>query len=253
MSFDPGKESFHIIHRLHPERSLFKILGVDFDNHLLMHKAVRKLAVQGGWRLRALLRVRRFFSLALLVMMYKSQILSYLEAGIVAFIHAPPSTMEPLDRIQRRFLREIGLTEAEALQRFNLAPFHSRRHMAALGLLHKRILGILPGPIAEMFPFESSVRGCHRTRLWEARHDRQLRDPIRGLETQVFKRSLFGYVAIYNRLPQHVVEIQSVKEFQKQLQVAMKTSARTGCDSWSSIFCFSSRTSDIARFQRCFA
>ncbi len=250
--FDPDKESFHIIHRRFHERSEFKILGVIFDNHLLMHKAVRELAIQGGWRLRAILRVRRYFSVNQLVMLFKSQVMSYLEAGCVAFFHAPPTTMDPVDRILLRFLREMGLSTEDALLRFNLAPFESRRHMAALGVLHRRILGILPGPIAEMFPFGGIVRRILPTRLSGSRHSKLLFDPICGNETQLFKRSLFGYVAIYNRLPQKIVDVSSVSAFQKALQDAMKVSLRRGDEDWATIFRFDNRTSDVARFQRCF-
>ena len=103
--FDPSKKSFHILHRLWPSNTEFKILGVLFDSQLRMHAAVRSLATQGGWRLKALLRARRFFDNKQLVALFKSQILSFIEAGIVAFVHAPVSTFAPVDRILRRFLR----------------------------------------------------------------------------------------------------------------------------------------------------
>ena len=252
VTFDPGKESRHVIHRLCPERSEFKILGVVFDNHLLMHKAVRELARQGGWRLRAILRARRFFSTRQLVHLFKAQVLSYLESGSLAFIHAPPTTMAPVDRIVRRFLREVGLSEAEALLEYNLAPLESRRHIAALGVLHKRVLGILPESLADFFPLSDGLRSNHRTRLLQSRHNCQLRDPIRGSETQIYKRSVFGYVAIYNRLPQKAVNEKSLKGFQAKLQNAMRQALRLGHSDWASVFSFASRTSDIARFQRCF-
>ena len=63
MKFDPGKESFHILHRRFPAGDNFKILGVLFDSQLLMHAAVRDLAIRGGLRLKALFRVRRFFTI----------------------------------------------------------------------------------------------------------------------------------------------------------------------------------------------
>ena len=124
--------------------------------------------------------------------------------------------------------------------------------MAALGVLHRRILGILPGPIAEMFPFGGIVRRILPTRLSGSRHSKLLVDPICGNETQLFKRSLFGYVAIYNRLPQKIVDVSSVSAFQKALQDAMKVSLRRGDEDWATIFRFDNRTSDVARFQRCF-
>ena len=49
--------------------------------------------------------------------------------------------------------KAIGLSELEALANFNLAPFTVRRQIAALGALHRRVLGDAPAPIAALFPF----------------------------------------------------------------------------------------------------
>ena len=133
-------------------------------------------------------------------MLYKSQILSYLESGSVAFFHAPDTTMNPLDRIQQRFLREIGVSEKDAMLRFNQSPLAIQRQIAALGLLHRRVLNKTPSVIGELLPFASSSRHSYHTRLQSALHDKQLWDPAEGLCTEVFRRSIFGYIRIYNRL-----------------------------------------------------
>ena len=65
--FDPGKESFHVIHRTRGEGGNFTILGIEFDTALLMHDAARNIAVESGWRLKTLLRTRQFHSTADLV------------------------------------------------------------------------------------------------------------------------------------------------------------------------------------------
>lgn len=115
---------------------------MNFDNHLKMHHAESDLVNGAGWRLRALLRAARFFTTRQMIILYKSQILSFIEAGSICFFHAPKTTMDPLERIQRRFLREIGILAETAFLKHNLAPVHTRCDIAALGLLHKRILGI---------------------------------------------------------------------------------------------------------------
>ena len=89
----------------------------------------------------------------------------------------------------------------------------------------------LPEAIAELLPFSEGSREI-RTRLLVARHDRQCLDPIRGHQTQIFKRSVFGYVAICNRPPQHVVEAKTVKCFKKQLQDAMRHNLCRGTADW---------------------
>ena len=134
-------------------------------------------------------------------MLYKSQILSYLESGSVAFFHAPDTIMNPLDRIQQRFLREIGVSKKDAILRFNLSPLAIRRQIAALGLLHRRVLNKTPSVIGELLPFASLSRHPYHTRLQSALHDKQLWDPAERSYTEIFRRSIFGCIGIYNRLP----------------------------------------------------
>ena len=142
--FGPGKESFHLLHHRFHFGDDFKILGVLFDPALLMHSAVRKVATEAGWRLRTLLRVRRFFNTPEFFRMYKTQILSYVESSTPGLYHAAPSVLDRVNRVQRRFLREVGVSELSALQDFRLAPLESRRDMAMLGALHKVVLGLPP-------------------------------------------------------------------------------------------------------------
>ena len=62
------------------------------------------------------------------------------------------SVLDCVDRVQRRLLRELGLTELEGLTRYRLAPLPSRRDMAMLGVLHKVVLGLAPPQLAAFFP-----------------------------------------------------------------------------------------------------
>ena len=108
-----------------------------------------------------------------------------------------------VERVQENYnSKAIGLSELEALANFNLAPFTVRRQIAALGALHRRVLGDAPAPIVALFPFASSVNAPYRTRLTSRLHNKQLEDPASGVVTEMFRRSLFGHIAIYNRLPQ---------------------------------------------------
>ena len=61
--FDASTESFYVLHRRRPHGEDFRVLGCWFDTKLLMHTAARHVATEAGWRLRALLRSRRFFTL----------------------------------------------------------------------------------------------------------------------------------------------------------------------------------------------
>ena len=87
-----------------------------------MRAAAHEVATQAGWKLSALLRCRRFFSRGDLVKLYKAQVVSFIESRTAALHHAAPSVLDVIDRLQRRFLRELGITELDALLHFKLAP-----------------------------------------------------------------------------------------------------------------------------------
>ena len=125
--FDAGKESFHVLRRTRGHGDDFKRLGLTFDVSLRMCVAVSELACEAGWRLQSILRPRRFFSQRQLVNLFKSQVRSYIEPGIAGYYHTAPSVINAIDRVQRRLLRELGLTEERALSAYNLAPLCSRR------------------------------------------------------------------------------------------------------------------------------
>ena len=155
--FDPAKESFHILHRTLYHGDDFKVLGCVFDVQLLMHAAARHVAIEAGWRLKSLLRTRRYFTTPDLVRLYKAQILSFVESSTPALYHASATTLFRIDRIQDRFLRELGLTELQALKDFRLAPLSSRRDMGMLGLLHKVTLGKAPPQLSTLFPRRRAI------------------------------------------------------------------------------------------------
>ena len=50
------------------------------------------------------------------------------------------------------------------------------------------------------------------------------------------KGSVFGLVHCYNALPQSVVDLPSVKLFQRSLQQALLSFARSGAEDWPKLF-----------------
>ena len=217
-----------------------------------MHTAIRDLTIRGGLRLKALLRVRRFFTVYQMVMLYKAQVLSFLESGCSVFIYTPATTMKLIDRIQARFLHAIGLSEVSAFLDFNLAPMIIRRQITALGILHKRILGLTPSVITELLPFAVRNPLTHQTRLAVRLHDKQLEDRASGIVTEMFRRSLFGYVGIYNRLPQGCINLPNVKSFQAHLQSSLRNQVQMGNPAWRDLLASLNRISDIRVFQQIF-
>ena len=87
-----------------------------------------------------LLKRRRYFTIPELVHLYKAQVFSCVENSTPGTYHAALSVLGRVDRVQRRLLKELGLTELEGLMRYRFAPLPSGREMAMPGVLHKVVL-----------------------------------------------------------------------------------------------------------------
>ena len=182
----------------------------------------------------ALLKSRRYFTSPELMQLYKSQVLSYLESATPAIFHAAPSHLELVDRVQKRFLREIDISEHDALECFRLAPLCSRRCMAMLAILQRITLGIAPPQLKQMFPFAVQTARHVSTRLELLRHNKQLQEHVAS--TDVFQRSLFGFVRVYNLLPQSVVDAVTIHIFQRHLQDGLRRAAQARISRWPDLF-----------------
>lgn len=123
----------------------FRTLGITYDNQLWMHEGIEKLAAEGG-RVCAISPAAKLFSIVDAVRLYKSQVLSYIAAGVAGYHYASPYALAPLDAAQFKFLRECGLDERTALLSFKLAPLVCRRDIALLRILHRFVIG--DGPAA---------------------------------------------------------------------------------------------------------
>ena len=139
VTFEGTKESFHVLSHIHHHGNSFRVLGVTVDTQLTMSEAIEECAQESHWRLTAILRTRRYFSLVDLILQYKSQVLSYLEYRTAAVSHAADTHLYHLDSVQRRFLQNVNLTEEAAFQEYNLAPLCSRRDIANLGIIYRAV------------------------------------------------------------------------------------------------------------------
>jgi hypothetical protein len=101
--FDPSKESHHILSMSDPVGANFRLLGVAFDGGLTMVDAVGELVADASWKLRTLQRTRRYYTDAELILLYKSQLLSFIEYRTSAIYHATRDVLERVDDIQTRF------------------------------------------------------------------------------------------------------------------------------------------------------
>ena len=166
-----------------------------------------------------MLRTRRYHTTAYMVRLYKAQLLGYIEYRTSAIYHATKDVLEPVDAVQKRFLKELGLTDVSALLEFNLAPLTTRRDIAMLGVIHRAVLKKGPQQFWTLFPTTGAG-------------ERKVREADLGKGKALLKRSLLGLVPIYNRLPEEVVSAATTQEFQRRLQLLGKDWATAGCEQW---------------------
>ena len=220
VAFDASKESRHILSLTDPSGCGFKLLGVAFDEELDMSEAVAEMVTAAGWKLRTLLRTRRFYTDSDLINLYKAHLLSFLEYRTPAVYHATRAVLQRLDAVQNKFLKDIGVDEVTALAEFHLAPLNVRRDIAMLGLIHRTMLGKGPPQFADFFKRQDNGL---------------LHDPRKECRAPLIKRSAFGLVAVYNMLPLRVVAARSVKLFQRELQEIICNHAVAGYPQWQEI------------------
>ena len=200
----------------------FKLLGVTFDTELAMADSISELVSAAGWKLRTLLRTRRFYTDADLVVLYKAHLLSFLEYRTPAVYHATRAILRRLDAVQSRFLKDIGVDEVTALVKFHLAPLATRRDIAMLGLMHRTALGKGPTQFKEFFRRDP--------------HSSALHDPRTDSSAPITRRSALGLVAVYNMLPPNVLVSKSVSAFQRSLQECVVKFALSGYPQWAEVF-----------------
>ena len=120
-----------------PAGGNFKLLGVPFDTELSMASAVAEMVTAAGWTMKTLLRTKRYYTDADLIVLYKAHLLSFLEYRTPAIYHATRNILSRLDAVRARFLRDVGVDDVTTLTIFHLAPLSARRDIAMLGLSPK--------------------------------------------------------------------------------------------------------------------
>ena len=145
-------------------------------------------------------------------MQFKTHIWGLCEYHNGALYHAATSHLNRLDGMQRGFLYELGLAEDQCYLEWNFAPLSLRRDIGLLGLLHKRVLGQSHPSIDVFFSWaiDTINPDWHSKQLYNHSYDTFFR-------TELFKRSIFALVGIYNRLPQYIVDLPTVQQFQREL------------------------------------
>ena len=140
VKFDPSTEYFKI---LQPSRGVgddFKMLGTLFDTALSMKPCLESVLNRTRAKIRALLRLKTLYSVPSMLNHYKNHIWGITEYSNGVLILAPPSQLQRLDKLQRWYLHELGLSDKDVFISFNFAPPSLRRAIGIFGFLHKRFL-----------------------------------------------------------------------------------------------------------------
>ena len=194
-----------------------------------MSDAVESCVAAASWRIYSLIRTRRFYCDAELVNLYKSHVLSYIEYRTSAIYHASLSILAPLDALQTRFLRSLGITPRDALMHFNLAPLSTRRDISILGVVHRTLLGSGPACFARFFRLDSSPPPPRAPR----RHARHVVEPP-FTSPDFLLRSAVGATRIYNLPSDFIIRARSVPAFQKRQQQFVRE--RVSSEDWAHSF-----------------
>ena len=106
-----------------------------------------------------------------------------------------------------------------------------------LGVLYKVSYKSAPAPLCGLFKrYGPGSLSAYNFATTEVFHSRALHDPIEPTHPVMLKRSLFGLIAIYNRLPQELVEVESTQSFQRKLQRLARDAAVDGDAHWHLMF-----------------
>ena len=230
VEFDPAKEHFNIIHPSRAYGEDFRLLGTLFDCRLTMLPCIEEMLSKMRPKMRAILRLRHIYSVAELLGQYKTHIWGISEYSNGAIIMACPSQLKRLDKAQRGFLRELGLTDTDAFMNYNFAPPSLRRCIGLLGFLHKRVIGQCHPALLSALPLAADLQANYHTKALHPFCE------LRQYNDRLFMRSLFAYILIYNRLPQVLVDTISVKNFQSKLTTLAKVRAQANRGDWRKCF-----------------
>ena len=225
-----------ILHNVDGEGDDFRFLGTMFDTSLRMDSNIRAILSRARPKVQALLRSRRFYDTEDMVTQYKAHVSCRLEMNSAGFYHAVNTVLDPLDQLQNSFLQKVGLTMEEAFLEFNLAPLSTRRDIAMLGLIFKCARGLAHPDLQQLFPRAIEVHHGHETRLQGRRHSMQLQEERFDTHHSLLRRSIFGLTRVWNRLPQAVIALSNVTEFQKQLTDLVRVACRNDDFEWPLLF-----------------
>ena len=231
VSFDPSKEAIRIIHPEFGDEEEFVLLGTVFDCRLSMESCLSGLLKTLRAKVFALTRIKHIYDIRGMLNQFKAHIWSKMEYYNGAILIAGEVRLRKLDKMQRGYLYALGLTDKAAFVLHNFAPPSLRRAIGILGFLHKINLGTCHPALRSLFPPSSDPNSVF--------HSMQLESFFGTVRCNraLYSNSIYMYILIYNRLPQAIVDMESVSSFQGKLtQLAKLRAERDEGHNWRSAF-----------------
>ena len=232
VQFDPSKESFHFLHPSLGQGPDFRLFGTLVDCKMTMFPDIEQVLGKIRPKIRAMLRLRHLYSMSAMIAQFKTHIWSHLEYSNGALLLANRTQLKRLDKVQRWFLHELGITDTTVFVDFNFPPPSLRRAIGMLGFLHKRALGLCHPPIIAALPAADDhiAAGAFHNKALHSFDDKAI------YQRRLYDRSLFAFIHMYNRLPQFIVDAATVSNFQSTLTRAAKSRAAAGDEHWRDWF-----------------
>jgi len=174
-----------------------RLLGTNFTSKMLWNEHVVSVTKAAAKRLGFLRRCKRFFSSTELVTIYKAYVRPLVEFNSHLWVGAPPSTLDLLERLQRRAIRLIGDQSVTN----PIDTLEHRRIVGAITLFYRYYYGECSSEISTLIP------PLHNSTLVTRQSARAHPHVVASefCRTAKFKGTFFSVaIRLWNSLPTHV-------------------------------------------------
>ena len=105
-----------------------------------MSPAIKRMLSQVRCKVRVIVRMKPHYSVTELIHQFLTQVRGPTEYQNGAIFHVSSSSIDRLDGVYEKFLRDVGLSEEEAVLSHNFFLPTLRENIGVLDVLHKTVL-----------------------------------------------------------------------------------------------------------------
>lgn len=141
VTFAGSKKHLLVIHPQENHGDPSKLLACTMDVDFRMHTCIDQLLARIRPRSAAVPGTRYLYSRSEFIVQYKIHIWSLVEMHCETYFHGATILLDQVGQSQRSFLHNLNVSESQTFLDRKFALCSLGRHIAILGLLHKRVLG----------------------------------------------------------------------------------------------------------------